>query len=108
MTFVRACLLVVLAGCARGGADTGAIDAAVHHDAHPSVVTDASGAKDAPATPIDASVMIDAALGPDASTDGTLCTANAMCTDTGECCLMVGGVGICSPGTIIGSTCLPI
>ena len=111
MTFGRTCLLVMLAACAHGGADTGGdggTDATtVHHDAHPQNVTpDSSLPKDA-AVAIDASIMIDAALAPDASTSGNICTANAQCTDSGQCCLSINGVGICSNGIIIGSTCLP-
>ena len=110
MTFVRACLLVVVAGCAHGGADTGdgGTDSSTgHHDAHVQPTADASLAKDA-AVSIDAAVAIDAALAPDASTSGNFCTANTQCTDSGQCCLSINGIGVCSNGTIVGSTCLPI
>ncbi len=114
MTFGRACLIAVLAyGCAKGGAATddagGPVDSAAHHDAHPqTVIPDApTSHPDAAGPPIDASVMVDAALPPDASTDGNICTDNSQCTDAGECCLSIEGIGFCSPGVIIGATCLP-
>ena len=111
MTFGRACLLVMIAGCAHGGADTGGdggTDAtSVHHDAHPNVTPDSSLPKDA-SLAIDASIMIDAALAPDASTDGNLCADNNQCTDAGECCVTLGApAGVCAAGVIIGSTCVP-
>jgi hypothetical protein len=116
MTFLRLCAIAVFGyGCAKGGAatDDQTVDASTSSpkDAHVSPTVDApmSTPVDAHVTPpADASIMIDAALPPDAaSTDGDLCSANAQCTDSGECCLSIGGIGFCSPGILIGSTCLP-
>ncbi len=112
---MRAILFAALGACASAGDPAnhlGPIDAAVdskkpidapngvpidgpaHHDA--AVVHDA---------PPDAFVMHP----PDADTTGAICGSNAACTTTGQCCLIIsGGVGLCTSGTVVGGTCLPI
>jgi hypothetical protein len=93
--------------CATGTMNNGQSDASVqpHHDdaAHVSI--------DAPAGKMDAAVVPDAYVPPDAPPDAAsalFCTDNSQCTNAGECCLSLGGTGLCGPGTIVLGTCLPI
>lgn len=80
-------------------------------DAPPQHPNDAPPANiDAFVPPIDAFVPVDAFVPPtpDASTDGNFCTAQSQCTDAGECCVdFTSGLGICGPGTLIGTVCFP-
>ena len=80
-------------------------------DAPPQHPNDAPPANiDAFVPPPDAFVPVDAFVPPtpDASTDGNLCTAQSQCTDSGECCLDLGtGIGVCSPGVLVGTVCFP-
>jgi hypothetical protein len=87
-------------------------DAPVQHDAPMSSID--APLIDAPGPLVDASV--DAFVPPpppDAMPDsgggsGLFCAGNSECTTAGECCLVIGGVGLCTPGTIVFGTCLPI
>ena len=107
---MRAILLVAVAACATASTPTNsqAVDAAT--DTHPHVDASNGIPIDGPASHHDAFVPQDAPVvhNADADTSGALCGANAECTTTGECCLIVGGLGVCTSGTIIGGTCLPI
>ena len=101
-------LALLVWGCANAGNpgtgpgdDAPKIDAAVPHDGHQ---TDTPPPLDAPM--IDAPLAADAAA--DASTMGGFCAVNGDCTTTGECCFAISGAGLCVPGTVIGSGCLPM
>jgi hypothetical protein len=101
-------LALLVGGCANAGNpgtgpgdDAPKIDAAVPHDGHQ---TDTPPPIDAPM--IDAPLAADAAA--DASTMGGFCAGNGDCTTTGECCFAISGAGVCVPGTVIGSGCLPM
>ncbi len=100
---------VLLGACAHGGTSepTDAPISSHHEDAPNNVNTDAPVSKmDAPMSFPDAFVPQDAATPIDSA---IFCTANSQCTNAGECCLILGSPpGLCTPGTIIGGTCLPI
>jgi hypothetical protein len=101
----------LIAACASAGAPTqqqpDAAGVTPHHDDANHVTSDAPSVKmdasvpmvdafmphDAPATPVDSAIF---------------CTANSQCTNSGECCIILGSPpGICGPGVLIGSTCIP-
>jgi len=105
------CAVFVL-GCARGADNNGdalKADSPEHKDSSTAAQMDATSHSDAPAMG-DASVSDAAPPPPDAAADAAsalFCNDNAQCTNAGECCLMIGGAGICGKGVIVFGTCIP-
>lgn len=90
-----------LGSCATG---EGTVDARSNRDSSPTQRVDgAMQVSDARVTiPVDASV--------DATVDAQpplFCDRNEQCTAPGTCCLRVDGPGVCGPGIVIGTICVP-
>lgn len=100
---------VLLGACATGGSTTPTDAPAGMHqqDGNSNVVPDAPPVKmDAQVMPPDAFVPQDAAVPVDSA---IFCTDNSQCTNAGECCFILSSPpGLCTPGTVIAGTCLPI
>lgn len=100
----------LVAACASAGSPSQPTDAdpvTPHHEDASSVTSDAPPVKmdggvitpdafvpqDAPAPPVDSAIF---------------CTVNSQCTNSGECCITLGGSsGICGPGFVVGTDCIP-
>ncbi len=108
MTRALVCVWMI-AGCATGTSTNGngPQDASPQHDGQ-HVAADAAVKHDAGMTSHDAFVPHDAPAQTTDAASARFCTMNSQCTNAGECCLIIGGAGLCSPGTIVLGTCLPI
>jgi hypothetical protein len=109
--FACACILLGFACATGGGNGNGTDDASVPIDApmtklDGSTTTTPDAPKDASMPPPPQDAMMPPP--PQDAPSGPICTANSQCTVTGQCCLMINGVGFCVPGTIILDVCFPI
>ena len=99
----------LVAACATAGTPNQQPDAAgvqPHHDDAASVTGDAPNVKmDAGVVTPDAFVPQDAAAPVDSA---LFCSDNSQCTNSGECCIILGSPpGICGPGVLVGTVCIP-